>query len=137
MPVRRDTARLAGRLLPQPGGFEGHFPVSEGLLSHRPAVLDRDEQGEAVKVLRGDLAGRPDSADLDHRDHLVAGVDQLYRINRVPRQRLAVSPRLRDWKPGSGQVLNHLIDSIDGKDRGPAIPRVNSQPLAQTEHSIS
>jgi hypothetical protein len=38
------------RLLPQAGCFEGFLPVSEGLSSYRPPVLDREEESEAVTV---------------------------------------------------------------------------------------
>jgi hypothetical protein len=87
---RRPLRCLSLGLRPQPGGFEGVLPVSEGLLSHCSPVPDHEEDGEAVTVLHGDLAGRSHSDDLDDRDHLVSGVDQLYRVKPVPGQRRPV-----------------------------------------------
>ena len=76
-------------LLPQPSGLEGFLPISEGLFSHHPPVLDREEEGELVSI-HGNLARRPHSVDLGYRDHLVSGVDQLDGVNRVPGQSLLV-----------------------------------------------
>jgi hypothetical protein len=86
-----DRELLAGETpsVPQPGGFDGFVPVSEGLFSHHPPVLDREEEGELISI-HGDLAGGSHSRDLSHRDYLVSRVDQLDGINRVPGQGLLV-----------------------------------------------
>jgi hypothetical protein len=38
--------------VPQPGGFEGFVPISEGLFSHHPPVLDREVHSDGSIVRR-------------------------------------------------------------------------------------